>query len=374
MWHSYLNLFNYTKFRLPAIKPEKNPTIWALASQRAGENTQITALAKGLGNHFNWPIAIRRLAYWPWSSVPGFFRRKSLVGVNQEKSDPLKPPWPRILIASNLDNEPVVRQIKAASDGYTKLVAIGRTWADYEHFDLIVTTPQYRLPESPNILHNLTTLSLYDPSESKPVALFSDGNGLPSPYLAVCLGGRSGPFAFGRKAALRLAGMANELALSLGASVLSVTSARTDPSSVEAFQAGLKVPHKLYRYSANQKDNPYPEIIKVAASFVVTGDSIAMLSEAVATGRPVYIFDLGAGRRSMHQPAAAGRPDRTLATEAYHLLMQFGPKRAARDITLVHKLLVDQGHAIWLGEGVMREASLPPQPLARAIASIAKIV
>ncbi len=37
-------------------------------------------------------------------------------------------------------------------------------------------------------------------------------------------------------------------------------------------------------------------ILAVADRLVVTGDSIAMLSEACATGRPVQMFDLGGMR------------------------------------------------------------------------------
>jgi len=330
-------------------------------------------LARALARHLDWPVFVRQLAYRRGCSVVGLLRLESFLGLKSSCSNSLRPPWPRVLVFTNLANEPVARHVRTISKGYTKLVAIGRTWADYDCFDLIVTTSQYRLPARPNILNNPITISDYGHLDSAPVYGAFSEDGPPPPYLAVLLGGRSGPFTFGRRAARRLADMVNELALELGASVLCSTSSRTDLSAAEIFRAGLRVPNRFYRYLPGQY-NPYAEIARAADAFVVTGDSIAMLSEAVSTGRPVYIFDLGAGGRSMRQGPASGRVDRTLATEAYHLLMLLGPKRLSRDITQVHSLLVEGGHAVWLGDGVMRSFSPPPSPLPNTLSRIAELI
>ena len=45
----------------------------------------------------------------------------------------------------------------------TRLVQIGRPRADLDGFDLVVTTPQYRLPERPNVLHLALPLHSVDP-------------------------------------------------------------------------------------------------------------------------------------------------------------------------------------------------------------------
>ena len=90
---------------------------------------------------------------------------------------------------------------------------------------------------------------------------------------------------------------------------------------------------------------------------MVTSDSIAMLSEACATAKPVFIFDLGA-----HHPANGPnpfQPDRDLQSRAYSLLMH-GPKRLTRDLELVHQHLIDNGRARWLGEPFPAQ---PPAPL-----------
>ena len=63
-------------------------------------------------------------------------------------------------------------------------------------------------------------------------------------------------------------------------------------------------PHFLHRYGASP-DNPYAGILALADAFIVTGDSIAMLSEACGTGRPVALFDLDEDPEERRDIAAA---------------------------------------------------------------------
>jgi hypothetical protein len=42
-------------------------------------------------------------------------------------------------------------------------------------------------------------------------------------------------------------------------------------------------------------ENPYFTYLALADAFLVTADSVSMISEAAATGKPVHIFDLDGG-------------------------------------------------------------------------------
>jgi mitochondrial fission protein ELM1 len=44
-------------------------------------------------------------------------------------------------------------------------------------------------------------------------------------------------------------------------------------------------------------DNPYFAMLGVADAIIVTADSVSMVSEAAATGKPVYIVELEGGSR-----------------------------------------------------------------------------
>ncbi len=349
----------------PSAAPERDveqgaaatPRVWALTSYRCGENTQILALAQALG----LPYEVKRLAYRAHDFLPGLLRRPSLSGIDRGASSPLAPPWPDLLISAGMRNEPVCRWIKQQSP-HTRLVHIGRTWAAPEHFDLIVTTPQYRLPARDNILHNITTMQRIDECLLSAAARSWAPRlaHLPGPYLAVMIGGNSGPYTFGPRAARRLAAAVNRLWGKTGGSLLVSTSARTPPAAIDALAAAIDCPLHLYRWRAEDPDNPYLGFLALAQAIVVTSDSIAMLSEACATGKPLHIFDM-----------KQGSGDFRLAALLYRQLMRFGPRRLSRDVSLVHQRLIAAGHAVWLKDQPALPAGGPPlDDMARTVRRI----
>ena len=326
-------------------------TCWVINSYRSGENSQIHALARALGS----PYETKQLVYRSWDFVPGLLRTASLIGIDRRASSPLAPPWPDLLISAGMRNEPVCRWIKRQSPT-TKLIHIGRTWSAMEHFDLIVTTPQYRLPRRANVLHNSITLHSVHPTALAEAAAHWQPRlaHLPVPYLTVLIGGNSGPYTFGRNSARRLAGLLSRLRQSFGGSLLISTSARTPTAFAEALEKRLQPPFHFHHWRPEDPDNPYLAFLGLAHSIVVTCDSVAMLSEAVATGKPVYMFDPGPG-------TASGTDDFRLGALLYRQLMRFGPQRLSRDVGLVHQRFIDEGRAAWLTEQPT-PLSPPPPP------------
>ena len=123
--------------------PNELPRVWVLQSHRAGETSQSMALAEALG----WPFEVKRVIYREY--VPHFMIGASLKGVVRSRSSELTPPWPDLVISAGVRNEPVARWIKQNADRRVRLVFIGRTWVRLKHFDLVATTPQYRLRKHP---------------------------------------------------------------------------------------------------------------------------------------------------------------------------------------------------------------------------------
>ena len=330
------------------------PRVWLIQSYRAGENAQLLALAEALGG----PFEVKRLVYRPWGFLVDLPRLVSLAGIDRSRSSPLQPPWPDLIIAAGLRNEPVARWIRHQAGGRVKLAHIGRPWANPAQFDLVITTPQYRLPVRPNVLHNQLTLQRVTASRlAEAAALWAPRlAALPRPYIAVLVGGNSGPYTFDRAAAQRLGRAANALAAEWGGSLLVSSSARTPGASFEALAVTLQGPIYVYRWTAAGSENPYYGLLALADALIVTSDSIAMLTEACATRKPVYIFDMGAG---------PGDRPWTLAHWAafgYRQLLRFGPEKLGRDVGLVHQSLIAAGRAVWLGQPF--PPGPPPPPLA----------
>lgn len=369
--------------------PHSPPRVWVVDSHRSGEKTQLRALAEGLG----WPYEIKTLRYRKYEMRTNLLCGSDLRGVDPGASDALSAPWPDLLLSMGMRNEPVARWVRAQSGGRTRIVFLGRLWADPAGFDLVITTPQYRVPERPNVLRNalplhpLTPETLAQAAERWRPRLAH----LPRPYLTVNIGGSSGPYAFGPRAAQRLVRDTLALAQRRGGSILVSSSARTPPQAIAAFAAQDAVPMQLYRWAPADPDNPYRGFLALADEIIVTADSISMLSEAYATGRPVHMFDLGAGRLSMRRDMALAmgktdwadrllhadrdRPDLAPGALAYRALMRWGWKHLTRDISRMHVRLVRSGRTVWLGDPLPApRAAPPPSDMARAVARIGALM
>jgi mitochondrial fission protein ELM1 len=325
-------------------------TVWCLLGKKAGDNTQVRALAAELG----WNCQEKHIAARPWELFVHLGDAQTLAGINQSQSSPLAAPWPDIVISAGRRNEPVARWIRAQSGGKTRLVHIGRPWAPLAQWDLIVTTAQYFLPVQSNIVHN--SLPLHRPSAQDYAQagqqLEQAFEHLPRPWVAVLVGGNSGRFVMTASKGRHLGTLAQELGAAADGSVLATDSARTPRAAGDAFQTQLRPPCFCYRWGS-AGDNPYQGLLASADAFIVTGESMSMLAEAADTGKPLYIFNVDDGARRWWMLPHNYR----YKPLSHRVAMRFGPRRMRRDIGNIQKTLVDTGRAQWLTlEGVIGAA------------------
>lgn len=319
---------------------EGSITVWCLLGKKAGDNTQVLALAEELG----WGYEEKHITARSGELLVHLGVGGTLAGIDRSQSSELSAPWPDIVISAGRRNEPVARWVKQQSGGRARLVHIGRPWAPLSTWDLIVTTPQYFLPEQANIVHNslplhrLTVEDLIRAEHFRP-----QFQHLPRPWVAVLMGGDSGRFVMTPEKGQRLGRLAQELALGAGGSVLATDSPRTPRVAGDAMQAQLQQPFSCYRWG-DSGDNPYQGLLALADAFVVTGESMSMLGEAVDTGKPLYIFDVGDDAASWWRlPHNYGYKPLT-----HRIAMRIGPQRMRRDIGNIQGVLVDSGRAQWL--------------------------
>src|SRR3954451_18919973 len=165
------------------------PRVWVLAAPRAGDAAQVVALAEALG----WRYEIKRLAFKTLSLVLAPPFSASDAGVDRRHSSPLAAPWPDLVLASGRENEPVTRWIRRKSDGCARLVQVGRPWGRLDAYDLVVTTPQYRLTTRSHVLHNSAPLHRVTSRRMDAAAGVwrKRLTHLPRPLIAVLVGGQS---------------------------------------------------------------------------------------------------------------------------------------------------------------------------------------
>jgi len=325
-------------------------TVWCLLGKKAGDNTQVLALAEELGLGYEE----KRILAQPWELLTHLSLRITLAGIDRTDSSPLQPPWPDLVISAGRRNEPVARWIKEQSGGRTRLVHMGRPWAPLAAWDLVVTTPQYFLPQQDNVLHNSMPLHRLPETELSRAGrqLLPHVRDLPRPWIAVLVGGDSGRFVMTPDKAVRLGGLANDLAVAAGGALLVTDSPRTPGPAGDSLQAQLAAPHFCYRCGANG-DNPYLGLLALADAFVVTGESMSMLGEAGALGRPLFIFDLGDGAAPWWRLPHNYR----YKPLSHRFAMRFGPVRMRRDIGNIQSGLVDSGSASWLQPSMIASAA-----------------
>jgi mitochondrial fission protein ELM1 len=302
--------------------------------------------------------------------LPHILGLTTLRGVAPDAAAELVPPWPELVITCGVRNEPVCRWIRKQSGGRTRYLHLGRPWASLDSFDLVVTTPQYRVPDRDNVVNNALTLHAVTPSRlaaecERWARTFQP---LPRPFITVNVGGNSGPYTLGPKAALRLAREASDLARRQGGSLLISTSSRTPASVADILEREIDVPCHLYRWRPDDPDNPYFGMLALADSVVVTADSIAMLSEACAIGKPVLMFDLGGMRAGYRSPR-----DFRWTGLLYGLLMRVLWRKLSRDITLVHRQLTASGRAAWLGDSPPAVGKIRLSDMDQAVAGVKRL-
>lgn len=354
------------------------PRVWILASPHSGDNTQLAALAEEL----RWPFEVKRLVYRKREEALRFLGLASLAGLDREKSSELGPPWPDLVICAGRGAEAVSFWIRRNGNPKLKIVFVGTPWNNPQRFDLVITTPQYRLGNAPNILHNMLPMHGVTPEKVAAEAEHWAARlaHLPEPRTAVLVGGSSGPYIFTPEAARRLGHQVSDMAKERGGSLLVTTSARTKKAVAEALESAITAPALIHRWARDAAGNPFHAFLGLAEDIVVTADSVSMLAEAVASGKPVSLFDIEDGRFAMRAeeniatngaeiPPIRWR-GRTLDATAFRLLVNHAPVRWSRDLRIVHRQLVEAGLAHWLGEEPKPRAAPPESALVRAAARI----
>ncbi len=368
----------------PADSP---PTVWVLLGRHEGDNQQLLTLAEALG----WPSERRKLVFKGGRTVPPWLQGASLLQLDQRHSDPLAAPWPDLVLASGGRSAPVARWIRKQSGNAARLVHLGRPRAPLDAFDLVVTTPQYRLPSRDNVLHNMLPLNRPQPGQAEAALARwrTRVEALPRPRIALLAGGNSATSLLGDDTARRIREQAEVLARTSGGSLLISTSPRTPRTAADILVGDSEIPGVRHRWRRDDPDNPYAAFLGLADEIIVTGDSASMLADACITGRPVRYVALPHPKPDRFDPGAfllklIGRPhgrlgERGTPRQQDNLgrrlddVIASGVLRPPRDLALLHEALRWRGLARPLDDP--KPVTSPPaiQDLERTVTAVRRL-
>lgn len=266
----------------------ENKVIWALLDDRAGNRSQCLGVVDALGV----PYSVKEVRYSAFACLPNFLLGKSLIGLSLASRLAFRPPWPDVVIAAGRRTAPIARSIKAKNGGQTRLVQIMYPGeSGISDFDL-VAVPTHDAPKSGNNIlpilgapHGVTTGKLSQAAETWRETI----EGLSSPRIAVLVGGSTRRRTFSAQMGRELGSQVNEMAKSVGASLMISTSRRTGQAAEQAMLSEISVSHEVFHWGQGGS-NPYLGYLALADGVVVTGDSVSMCSEVCATDVPVYIY------------------------------------------------------------------------------------
>jgi hypothetical protein len=267
------------------------PRVWAVHDGKVGMASQVLGLAEAVG----WPFEERRLSIRaPWSHLvpPLWLRPLAAAGAG---GDRLEPPWPDLLIGCGRNTVAPAQAVRRASEGRTFWVQIQDPRFGRDQADLLVV-PQHDPAQGANVLTTLGAVHRVTPAR-----LAAEGRRLapafahlPRPLVAVLIGGDNKVFRLTSERQEMLADQLATLAQS-GIGLAITPSRRTGSGMAALLEARLKGPNVFIWDGSGE--NPYFAMLGLADAIMVTADSVNMVSEAAATGKPVHVVPLEGGSK-----------------------------------------------------------------------------
>lgn len=254
---------------------------------------QAIALAEAIGMPYR-EITVDPRPPWTW--LPSGWWPAPLMALAEGRED-FTPPWPRLLISCGRRSVPYSLHVRRHSAGQTFTVHIQNPQTALSGFDL-VTTPRHdglsggNVVQTDGSLHRITRELLRTEADR-----FADSLAhLPRPLVAVLIGGPNRYYKFSRDDAHALGAALARFAKTHDLSLAVTASRRSGEENIAILRRALRdTAHVFWNFEG---DNPYHGYLGLADAVVVTGDSVNMVCEATATGRPVYVYHLtGSGRR-----------------------------------------------------------------------------
>jgi uncharacterized protein len=265
------------------------PSVWVLHDGKPGMASQALGLAEATGFSFSEKaLSIRR----PWAWLPPLLWLAPL-GAARDAGLPLGPPWPDLVIGCGRNTARPALAIRRASFGRTLAAQIQDPRVGRSEFDMLLVPEHDRL-RGPRIvvtrgaIHRVTPERLAAERRRFPAL-----DRLGRPVLGVLIGGSNRTYRLDLRRLGEIAEMIAAVVRRTGGSVVVTPSRRTGEPGLAVLRERLAgLPIAIWDGAG---DNPYYAYLALADALLVTADSVSMVSEAAATGKPVHIIDLDGG-------------------------------------------------------------------------------
>jgi mitochondrial fission protein ELM1 len=267
------------------LKPQ--PRVWALLGPHRGDNNQILALAQALA----LPFEEKRLEYNQLRRLQPALLGATFASVDARSRKLLDGEPPDLTISTGHRSVPVVRELRHRSGGRTRSVHLGYPRISPRHFDLVVPTPEYPVPDAPNVMRIPFALSphvarIVEQADRDLLEIY------PQPRRLFLIGGPTLYWELPVDKIVRAVQQLLNLAAAEGGSVVAVGSPRTPLEFLTTIRSTLDSSPVRTLFAPIEGPPAYPALIEAADEIFVTADSVAMVADAVTTGKPVGLIPI----------------------------------------------------------------------------------
>lgn len=272
-------------------------TCWGITDGSAGMAAQVKALAASLGIEPEMKTVRVKM---PWVKLPNLcyatpLRRLVVPWLIEDGCDTLDGPWPDLIISCGRRGAIITSALRSkikrgGQDKAPYFIHIQDPQMPARYFDLVIAMAHDRI-EGDNViktryaLHQVTPVTMAQAREQWEPA-FAQYN---KPLVAVLLGGSTNKYTLTEQAVGRVVTVLDRLLKNMDGSLLITPSRRTGEENIARLRAAFEGNDRVYMYDF-VGDNPYQGMLALADTFIVSNDSVNMMSEAVATGKPVHII------------------------------------------------------------------------------------
>ena len=269
------------------------PSIRIISDGKAGDETQCIGLAEEIGVLPEICLVSPRKPYtWfmPWGPIDPADAKKKV-------NNPISSPFPDLVIASGRKTVPYLKKIKRESIGktftvYLKDPRIGSRVAD------LIWVPEHDALRGENVITTTTAPHQVSATKLKFARLNPnlDIAQLSNPRVLVLVGGNSKHHQFDTD---NINQFISNLKKLVNESVsLMITTSRRTPTELATKLSELAKQGNHLMWNG-ESPNPIIQYFAHADQIIVTGDSTNMVGEAVATGKPVQVFEPSGGHKKI---------------------------------------------------------------------------
>jgi hypothetical protein len=277
--------------------------ILILADERVGTYSQAVALAKESGLDYD----IIFLEYNSFKIIPNLFFSQSLIRLKKtsiEKLQSLKY-IPKYIISAGRKSAPIAIFLKKNYNFLPKIIQIMRPEINFNKFDFVIV-PEHDEPKPPypkNLILSLGALTKIEKNieEKNHQEFLNQLQNFPKPIITLLIGGSSKKAKFSLKTAEELVYQALSIKKNMNATLIIVNSRRTD-FEINNFIKKIADKNFIFcDFNEVKNNNPFNLILNFSDFFIISGDSVSMISDCCSTGKSVFIFDDGIISSKKHQ-------------------------------------------------------------------------